>query len=253
MRQLRVGGRYLEGREHRLWAALVGLIALASVGIALVVGDPGSGLFHPTLLHLGTGLAAVVTAFRLGRPVARRLRYVRTGRLGERLVNDLLGGLSDEYWLVNDVTLGLAHGNIDHVLIGPCGVVVIETKRLAGSIRCWGDDWSVDGYRRKSIGRQVNSGACAVRYFLTERHPELAASALRWVESIIVFTHPLCRVETSDARATVVRYSQLYQAVLELSRKHRLAGPTAALLAQTLSTSQGRDDAVRRGALTSAS
>jgi redox-regulated HSP33 family molecular chaperone len=61
-------------------------------------------------------------------------------------------------------------------------------------------------------------------------------------------------VEASDARATVVRYSQLYQAVLELSRKHRLAPAAAALLAQTLASSQGRDGAaVRRGALTSAS
>ena len=83
MRQVRVGGRYLEGREQRLWAALVGLIGLATVGIALVVGDPGSGVFHPTLLHLGTGLAAVVTAFRLGRPVARRLRNVRQLHTGE--------------------------------------------------------------------------------------------------------------------------------------------------------------------------
>jgi len=254
MRQVRVGGHYLEGRELRLWAALTGVVALASVGIALVVGDPGSGLFHPTLLHLGSGLAAVVIAYRLGRPVARRLRSVRSGRLGERLVSDLLGGLSDDYWLINDVTLGVAHGTIDHVLIGPCGVVVIETKRLAGSIRCWGDDWSVNGYRRKSIGRQVNSGACAVRYFLGERHPDLAASALRWVESIIVFTHPLCRVEASGARATVVRYSQLYQTVLELSRKHRLAPSTAALLAQSLASSQAPAGArVRGGALTSAS
>jgi hypothetical protein len=254
MRQVRVGGHYLEGREQRLWAALAGLVVLAGTGIALVVSDPGSGLFHPTLLHLGGGLAAVATAFRLGRPVTRSLWSVRTGRRGERMVTDLLGGLSDDYWLVNDLTLGLAHGNIDHVLIGPCGVVVIETKELAGSIRCWGDDWSVNGYRRESIGRQVNSGACAVRYFLSERHPDLAATALRWVESLIVFTHPLCRVEAGDARATVVRYSQLYQAVLELSRKHRLAPSTAALLAQTLASSQGRGGAgVRRGALTSAS
>ena len=47
---------------------------------------------------------------------------------------------------------------------------------------------------------------------------------------------------------------ELYQAVLELSRKHRLAPSAAALLAQTLASSQGRDGAaVRRGALTSAS
>ena len=254
MRQVRVGGRYDESREQRLWAALLGLIALATVGIVVVICDAGSGFCHPTLLRLAAGFAAVAIAVRLGRPVTRRLRSVRHGRRGERLVADLLRGLPDDYWLVNDVTLGLAHGNIDHVLIGPCGVVVIETKRLAGNIRCWGDDWSVNGYRRKSIGGQVNAGACAVRYFLSERHPELVASALRWVESIIVFTHTLCRVEASDAQATVVRYSQLYQAVLELSRKHRLAPSTAALLAQTLATSQSRaGTVVRRGALRSAS
>src|SRR5947199_6087993 len=254
MRLVRVGESYEERREQRLWAALVGLIGLGIAGIALVVCDAGGGLCHPTLLRLAVGLAAIVIALWLGRPVTRLLRRVRRGRRGERLVADLLGGLGDDYWLVNDVTLGLARGAIDHVLIGPCGVVVIETKRLAGQIRCWGHNWSVNGYRRKSIGRQVNSGACAIRYFLTERHPELAASTLRWVESIIVFTHPLCRVEAGDARATVVRYSQLYQAVLELSRKHRLAPSTAALLAQTLASSQGRDGAVvRRGALTSAS
>jgi len=137
------------------------------------------------------------------------------------------------------------------VLIGPCGVVVIETKRFAGNIRCWGDDWSIDGYVRKSVSRQVNSGACAVRYFLSERHPDLAPSALRWVESIIVFTHPLCRMEVNRARTTIVRYSQLFQVVLELGKKHRMAPATAAQLAQTLANAQARRAAqAGRGPLT---
>lgn len=114
-------------------------------------------------------------------------------------------------------------------------MVVIETKRLAGRIRCWGDEWSVNGYRRKSISRQVNSGACAVRYFLTERHDDLAP---RWVESIVVFTHPLCRLEVNRARATIVRYSELLQVVLELAKKHRVAPATAARLAESLAASQ---------------
>ena len=131
---------------------------------------------------------------------------------------------------------------------------MIETKRLAGQIRCWGHNWSVNGSRRADISQHVNSAACAIRYFLSERHPELAASVLRWVESIVVFTHPLCHVEASDAPATVVRYSQLYQVVVELSRKHRLAPTTASQLAQTLATSQRpRAAAVEGGAVTSAS
>jgi hypothetical protein len=242
MHLVRVGGRYLERRERRLWLALACLVALAGAGLVVAFEVPG-------VLCLGTGLVAVATAVRLAGPVTRRLRNVRKGRLGERLVADLLRGLPDDYWLVNDVTLGLARGNIDHVLIGPCGVVVIETKRLAGNVRCWGDDWSVDGNRRTSVSRQVNSGACAVRYFLMERHPELASSALRWVESLIVFTHPLCRLEVEHAQATVVRYSQLFQTVLELGKKHNLAPSIAERLARTLAASQARGAAAARGGL----
>jgi len=247
MRQVRVGGRYDESREQRLWAALLGLIALATVGIAVVICDAGSGFCHPTLLRLGAGFIAVVIAVRLGRPVTRRLRSVRNGRRGERLVADLLRGLPDDYWLVNDVSLGLARGTIDHVLIGPCGVVVIDTNDLAGHIRCWENSWSVNGYRQADISQRVNSWACAIRYFLSEKHPDLAASALRWVESVVVFTHPLCHVEASDTRATVVRYSQLYQTVVELSRKHHMASSTASLLARTLAKSQADDGAVVEG------
>jgi len=243
MRLVRVGGHHRESREHLCWAALIGLIGLAAVGMLLVVGELGPRFFHPSLIQLGVGIGAVLTALRLGPPVTRRLRSVRTGRIGERLVADLLSGLSDDYWLVNDVTLGLAHGTIDHVLIGPCGVVVIETKQFPGHIRCWGSSWSVNGSPRADISRGVNSAACAIRYFLSERHPDLAGSVLRWVESIVVFTHPLCHVEASDAPATIVRYSQLYQTVLDLSRKHRVASGTAAQLVQTLAASKRSSNA----------
>src|SRR5262249_5710479 len=93
------------------------------------------------------------------------------------------------------------------------------------------------------VGRRVTSAACAIRYFLSERHPDLASSVLRWVESIVVFTHPLSHVEASDAPATIVRYSQLYQTVLDLSRKHRVASGTAGQLARTLAASRRSSDA----------
>ena len=248
MRLVQLGGRYMERREQRLWAALACLLGLAAFGIFVVVETPGA---RP--LYLGTGVAAVLTALRLGGPVARRLRNVRQGRLGERLVADLLRGLPDDYWLINDVTLGLARGTIDHILIGPCGVVVIETKRVAGSVRCSGDDWSVNGDRRSRVSQQADSGACAVRYFLSARRPDLAGTTLRWVESLIVFTHPLCRLEVTNPRTTIVRYSHLFQVVLELAQKHRMAPSIVEQLAQTLATSPTRGTAAGPEALTVAS
>ncbi len=220
MRVVHAGGRYLEGREQRLWVALASVTALALGGVVLAIQGPPLQW---------AGFAAIFGAFPLGTWVTRRLDRVRKGRRGERLITDLLGRLPDEYCLVNDVMFPRSRGNVDHVLIGPCGVVVIETKRLAGHIRCNGDEWSVNGHSRRSMSRQVNSGATAVRYFLTERYPGLAP---RWVESIVVFTHPLCRLEVNHARATVVRYSELLRIILGLAAKHRMAPEVAARLAE---------------------
>jgi nuclease-like protein len=249
VRLVRAAGEDKRSCEQRLWMALASLIGLAALGILVVVETPG---VRP--MWLGAGLVAVLTALKLGGPTTRRLRSVRRGRLGERLVVDLLRGLPDEYWLVNDVTLGLARGSIDHVLIGPCGVVVLETKRVAGNIQCRDDEWSINGDRLTDVSRRVNSGACAVRYFLAERHPELVFTALRWVESVIVFTHPLSRLEANQGQTIVVRYSQLFQAVLELAKKQRLEPAIAEQLARTLVASQTRGaDEVGRGLLRAAS
>jgi hypothetical protein len=244
VRLVRVAGEDRRSCEQRLWIALAFLVGLAAGGILVVVEAPGA---RP--LWLAAGLGAVLIALKLGAPTTRRLRSVRRRRLGERLVVDLLRGLPDDYWLVNDVTLGLARGSIDHVLIGPCGVVVLETKRVAGSIQCRDDEWSINGDRLTNANRRVNSGACAVRYFLAERHPELVFTALRWVESIVVFTHPLSRLESNHGQTIVVRYSHLFQAVLDLAQKQRLEPAIAEQLAHTLVASQTRGAAGRDPAL----
>ncbi len=228
MRVVRVGGQYLEEREQGFWLLLTFTLALTAVALMILIGNYGTSL-------MWFGLPPILASIPLGRVVVRRLSSVRKGRLDERLVTDLLKRLPDDYWLINDVTLEGGRGNIDHVLVGPCGVVVIETKRLAGHIRCSGDDWYVNGYRRKSISEQVNSGAVAVRRFLVERKPQLAP---RWVESLIIFTHPLCRLKVGRARSIVVRYSELLKVVLDLARKHRMQPRQAAQLAETLLTSQ---------------
>lgn len=228
MRVVRIGGQYLEAREQGFRLLLTLILAITAVAVMILVTNYGTSL-------MWFGLLPILASIQLGRVVIRRLTSVRKGRLGERLVIDLLRRLPDDYWLINDVTLEGGRGNIDHVLVGPCSVVVIETKRLAGHIRCSGDDWYVNGYRRKSISEQVNSAAGAVRRFLAERHPQLAPT---WVESVIVFTHPLCRLKIGRAQTTVVRYSELLNVVRDLAQKHCMQPRTAARLAQTLLTSQ---------------
>lgn len=57
----------------------------------------------------------------------RRLRALRLGRDGEKVVGQCLEGLRDRSYRVIHDFVGEGF-NLDHVLIGPAGVFVIETK-----------------------------------------------------------------------------------------------------------------------------
>ena len=222
MHILRSGGRYLQGWEQQAWAALfvVLLVPLAAVLIA------GRSVFVFPI--------AVVALLAVPK-IVRTLKRVRKGRLGEALVTDLLGHLSDDYWLINDVTMQSLKGNIDHILIGPCGVVVIETKRLSGRIRCDGDRWWINDRPRRSMSMQATRGALALKDFLVRRHPELRSGPLSFVEAVVVFTDPRCELDIARPRGTiVVWYSELRGVVVELARKHQVGPAAAQKLAKTL-------------------
>ena len=52
-----------------------------------------------------------------------------------------LRGLEDEGWIVmHDLPAG--RGNIDHILVGPGGVFLLDSKRLDGSV-----PWTMTGSR----------------------------------------------------------------------------------------------------------
>ena len=55
------------------------------------------------------------------------------GDIGEKVVADSLDTLPQDYFVFNDVNLPKSQGNIDHVVVGPNGIFVIETKNYRGS------------------------------------------------------------------------------------------------------------------------
>ncbi len=218
---VRHGGEYLaeRGREHRTQRAW--LLALAALA-AVVAGALG----HPV-----AAVAALVGGAIAVLPVQRRLRRVRRGIEGEAVVVELLQRLPDDYFLVNDVPLRGLRGNVDHVLIGPCGVVAIETKRYAGVIACERNRWSANGRRIRNLTRQVNAGALAVKRALAAACPDIRASAASSIDGVVVFTDPLCRLEIDRPGTTVVRLSELLSVIQEKGKRRRLPPDDAASLA----------------------
>jgi len=224
MKLERAGSAYLAARERRHRLELMGF-----AGAGLVASVAASLAVNP-LVGIVTGLAAGSMA----GPALGRLRNVRAGRLGEGSVTELLGRLSDDYFLVNDVVLPYYAATVDHVLIGPFGVMAIETKRWAGSIRVRNNLWRVNGIPRGDVARQVTDGALAVREFLSRAHPELGRSLLRWVEGVVVLTHPLCRVKVDRTWAPVVRFSELVSLIEAKESRPRYTPELGHMLAGAL-------------------
>jgi hypothetical protein len=225
MKLARAGGAYLAARERRHQLGLMGFAGaglVASVAVSVVVNP---------LVGLVAGLAAGSVA----GPALGRLRNPRVGGRGEASVPDLLGRLSDEYFLVNDVILPYYRGTVDHVLIGPFGVMAIETKRWPGRIRVRNNRWRVSGIPRGDVARRVSEGAMAVKEFLSRAHPEVGRSLLRVVDGLVVLTHPLCRVKVDRSWAPVVRFSELLSLIEAKPARPRYTRELGQMLAGALS------------------
>jgi hypothetical protein len=198
--------------------------------MGLLAGTGVAVFWHPL-----TGLIGAITiAITSGRNSARDAG-ARRHRRSERLVAELLTHLPADHVLINDVVLPGQRGTVDHIVIGPCGVVVIEPRQYPGPFSRPGSSRADSHESERSVSLSSRA-ALAVKDFLAERHPDLRRSALRYVDSVVVFTDPRSPLEIYRARSAVVRYSELLQFIGELGRQRALDAATAATLARTLSS-----------------
>jgi hypothetical protein len=111
------------------WRA--GAVLAVAVAVGLLAAQAAADL---------AGLLAVVAAVGLGwrlrfRPSADTLAW-RRGTAGERRTARLLAPLERRGWAVlHDLAIPGSPANIDHLVIGPGGVLVIDSKRYRGRLR----------------------------------------------------------------------------------------------------------------------
>jgi Nuclease-related domain len=138
-------------RERTVWArslpwraALV--LATTAGGVILATA---AGLHGATLL---VGLAAGgAVGWRLRFRPSRDTRAWRDGARGERATARLLRRLARRgYTVFHDVAIPGTPANADHVVIGPGGVVLVDSKRYAGRVwqgpdgRVWHNQYPMD-------------------------------------------------------------------------------------------------------------
>jgi hypothetical protein len=109
--------------------------------IAVILGIGAGGgvlgtLLAPRLSLLVGGLAAVAAGWGLRfRPSPDAVAW-RRGAAGERRTARLLGPLERQGWAVlHDLAVPRSRANLDHLVIGPGGVFVIDSKQYRGRLQ----------------------------------------------------------------------------------------------------------------------
>jgi hypothetical protein len=110
------------------WRALL----VAATGVVVQVFAGQAGLPWAGLLGL---TAAVLVAWRLRFRPSEQVQAWRRGAEGERRTARLLDRLTrDGFVVFHDLAVPGSRANVDHLVIGPSGVFVIDSKQWTGSV-----------------------------------------------------------------------------------------------------------------------
>jgi hypothetical protein len=145
---------------------------VATAGAVVQVLATQAGLPHSGLV--GLAVAALV-GWRLRFRPSEQARTWQRGAAGERRTARLLDRLvRDGYVVFHDLAVPGSPANVDHVVLGPSGVFVIDSKQWSGSVHqgadglAWHNHYPLDRtlgavrWEAQMIGRLLGTRAAAV-------------------------------------------------------------------------------------------
>ena len=184
-------------RENVLWGVFM-VAMFVALGMGILIGL--------MVLKVATvryfTIAAIIGVFLFVRYWTRshksffeeKLQEARAwqrGYEGERVIGELLGKeLSDKFHVFNDVRFPGKVANIDHIVVGPSGIFVLNTKNWRGTVA-----WDEDGTTLLLNGEPEKKGAAnAVLADAIDVHDKLKTLTNRefFIKPILVF--PLAKV-----------------------------------------------------------
>lgn len=198
----------------------------------MVTLPPQSGMVLSVALLLLMWLVGSRAFHRLDE-LERERESMRKGAVGEKSVALTLSKLPDEFRVVNDVATPT--GNLDHVVIGPTGVFVIETKNWRGIIDADGKGeltWNGKGlkttYVKKFLARVMEG---------RERVQVLAPGLDVYFKGLIVFTSAWVGAKFgTTGRAYCIRDDRLVKHIVDNKPDKRLSAQEVELIAHAFAS-----------------
>jgi len=199
------------------------MMALCIIVFAvLTLSDiPHSPLYIDVGIYEGPRALLLFFPFFFAFYFFRKYSGYKQGYEGENKVSKILSStLSDEYYLINDIMISDGHGNIDHVVLGPNGIFVIETKNYGGRIACYGDEWTRQ-YTSKKPGRfsrfihfelgspskQAKRNSMRIRRLIESS--KTFKSRRIWVEGIVVFANQNADLKINNPTLPILKIEEL--------------------------------------------
>ena len=169
-------GQYRRRRAEELGAWTRSLVwrapLVAAVSLLGQVLTSGAGLSWVGLVGL---VVAALVGWRLRFRPSEQVTAWRRGADGERRTARLLDRLTrDGYVVFHDLALPGSPANVDHLVIGPSGVFVIDSKQWTGSVRqgvdglVWHNHYRLDrtletvGWEAQLVGRLLGARTAAL-------------------------------------------------------------------------------------------
>jgi hypothetical protein len=215
MKVLKKTGNYLRNKALRRLSISILLVIIFVLGVVSEI--PFSLIYIDIGRYEGVRALFLLVILIFAWLFYRGYSGYRRGYEGEKTVTKILTStLGDEYSLINDVNIHDGYGNVDHVVLGPNGVFVIETKNFVGRIVCDGDEWSSQHtgkfnrlvhYDLGSPSRQVKRNAVRVKRII-ESIGAFNSSEI-WVEGILVFANKRVDLRINNPTVPVLRASEL--------------------------------------------
>ena len=236
---LRKGGKFTESQiDHHFSEVL--RVCIIGAAIFIVVGIVG----FPKI-----GLLAAILVVCSAKGSFRRFENWSKGKRGEIVVAEALKSLSNSYVLLNDLTLPDGKGNVDHLVVAPNGLFVIETKNYSGRVKCEGDQWFVNGRPSKSVSRQAKRNAMAVRSHLGTIFAERQRK-IPFVNAVVVFVEPNGQLNVYQPTVPVLRSDELAAFIRDYRDSTQIAQDTIRAIVHHMHHLQRQSGEILRSAQT---
>lgn len=206
--KIAVGKGYAEKKSSKYNSILI------TGAIFCLIGLLGFIVTFLSLLILVIGVGLIYYGYNSGKSWNKGIN-------GEFIVAEYLNQLPEDYFVFNDVKFPGSYGNLDHVVVGPTGIYVIETKNYNGYFLVKDTEWFYkNGNRVKKAkgqpGKQVMTNSLSLKKFLVDNGVNMDGI---WVNSIVTLINNNFRIEQKPKHYTVLFPSTIPQFILNSNRK----------------------------------